>query len=104
MKNALGQEFVNRKNGCVELLLDWVTPFNHCFHSTGILGVRYMDVYDRDRSKSSMIKLLAIITGPRMPNNIRPYLLNTLKTLRAMHLDGHTVKVMERYGHHGAPL
>jgi len=96
MLQELGEDFISMLNSIIEILADWVEPYSTATHSTGVIGIRYMDVDAANMGKSEFVKPLLIIPGPRKPLKLRPYLIRTLLVLMAMGKGTKSIRVTER--------
>eukprot|EP00798_Chlamydomonas_sp_ICE-L_P001205 gene1205-32547_t len=73
-----GVEFDHSDNSCYKLLFDFVKPYDLTGYSSGILGLSCDDVHPRNIGKKYNNQLLSIIPGPAEPQNLTPYIWNTL--------------------------
>lgn len=77
------------------LLLDWLQPFKHSEHSTGVLAIHCTDTANQHAAKSFNSKILAISRGKLQC--ARSFLLRTLKTLADLSTGETTLQIRERY-------
>ena len=75
---------LHRESSAYNQLFDFVEPFKGTKWSTGVLGIRCIDVDTRNRSKAHNVAILAVIPGPRNPAVIAPYMLRTLEAFRGL--------------------
>ncbi|GIM12301.1 hypothetical protein Vretimale_15674 [Volvox reticuliferus] len=54
--------------------IDWITPYNSTQHSVGVIFLRCADVNPRDKGKRWNQHVIGIIPGPKMPENLSPYM------------------------------
>lgn len=54
--------------------IDWIAPYNSTQHTIGLVFLRCADVNPRDKGKSWNQHVIGIIPGPKMPENLNPYM------------------------------
>ena len=75
------------------LLFDEVQPFDgKGTHSTGVLAIQVIDVDARDRGKSEMVAIIAVIPGPKKPSTMAPYLSRAIDELLVLFREGFVVE------------
>lgn len=74
--------------GLWEICYDWAQPFGSCQYSVGIISLRCTSLNEEDKCKSFNNKLLAIIPGPKQPDNFEIYLDRTLRVFEVAGLNG----------------
>jgi hypothetical protein len=66
----------------IDLLVDWLQPYSSVSHSVGIISIRCADVSPRNLGKKSSSRIVAIIPGPKMPENANSYIIGILEEFK----------------------
>eukprot|EP00775_Hariotina_reticulata_P000935 gene935-1261_t len=88
-------DLLNKHNGAWELCMDWIRVFDSVTYSVGVLGIRCAKRHNFMRNKSRTYKILAVIPGPSIPTNMRPYLRKTILAFKQLGLQGDGLQVTE---------
>lgn len=79
LADALGSPFTDPNNGTWSLFFDAVEPYNRVTHSTYVIGIMSNDLPADAYARANNMRVLAIVPGPRAPDNLRPCLIPFLK-------------------------
>lgn len=98
LENLLGPGFIHQDNSPWDIFVDWVEPYNSVAYSCGVIGLRAADVSERHKGSAGMSRILAIIPGPKAPENAAVYLKKTLDAFQRLAGPGAKgIRVTERY-------
>lgn len=82
MEEAIGPNFTAPDNACWRLMFDAVQPYNSVNHSTYVLAIACDDLPDDTYARNNNFRVLALVPGPKAPENLKAVFINTLAQLR----------------------
>lgn len=71
-------KLASRDNVRFDILTDWLQPWGSVAYSVGFLSVRCCDVSPRNLGKAGSSRIVVVIPGPKIPQNMKPYIMGLL--------------------------
>jgi hypothetical protein len=84
MYNKLKDQYIDAANSPISICIDYVQPYNSTQHSTGVIGIMYDDLDDRNKGKLAYMRPIILLPGPRKVTRVAPYIRRLLQRLHQM--------------------